>query len=70
MNDAGMALAAAGLGPAVTILVPERASTMPMKFAAILPAGGHDEPVAALGGRTPLEVASVPNLDWVARRGA
>jgi 2,3-bisphosphoglycerate-independent phosphoglycerate mutase len=40
-----------------------------MKYAVILPDGAHDEPLPALGGRTPLEVASVPNMDWVAGAG-
>ncbi|MBI5479913.1 MAG: cofactor-independent phosphoglycerate mutase [Deltaproteobacteria bacterium] len=40
-----------------------------MKFAVILPDGAHDEPLPALGGLTPLEVANVPHLDWVARHG-
>lgn len=39
------------------------------KLVMILPDGAADEPVAALGGRTPLEAAKKPNLDWIARTG-
>lgn len=31
--------------------------------------GMADEPMGELGGRTPLEAASVPNMDWIARHG-
>ena len=31
--------------------------------------GMADEPVAALGGRTPLQAAETPNLDWIAAQG-
>jgi len=40
-----------------------------MKYAVILPDGAHDEPLPALGGRTPLEAARIPHLDWVAEHG-
>jgi 2,3-bisphosphoglycerate-independent phosphoglycerate mutase len=40
-----------------------------MKYALIIPDGCADEPQAALGGRTPLEAARVPNMDEVARLG-
>lgn len=40
-----------------------------MKYAIILPDGAADEPVAALEGRTPLEAADTPNMDWIAREG-
>ncbi len=40
-----------------------------MKHAVILPDGAADEPVEALGGRTPLEAAAKPNMDWIARHG-
>ncbi len=40
-----------------------------MKHALILPDGAADEPVAELGGRTPLAVAKKPNMDWVATNG-
>ena len=39
------------------------------KFALILPDGAADEPVPALGNRTPLEVAETPNIDWIASHG-
>jgi 2,3-bisphosphoglycerate-independent phosphoglycerate mutase len=32
--------------------------------------GAGDRPVAALGGRTPLEAAATEHLDGLARRGA
>ena len=31
--------------------------------------GMADEPMEELGGRTPLEVAATPNMDWIARNG-
>ena len=34
-----------------------------MKYIVILGDGMSDEPVEALGGRTPLEAANIPNLD-------
>lgn len=40
-----------------------------MKYAIILPDGASDEPVEELGGRTPLEAARIPNMDWVASTG-
>jgi len=40
-----------------------------MKYVVILPDGVSDMPIAALGGKTPLEVATHPNLDWIAREG-
>lgn len=39
------------------------------KFAIILPDGAADEPVAALGGLTPLEAAQIPHMDWIAQNG-
>lgn len=42
---------------------------MSTKYAVILPDGAHDEPLPALGGRTPLEVAATPQMDWVAMNG-
>lgn len=42
---------------------------MKAKFAIILPDGAADEPVRALGGKTPLEAARTPNLDWIASHG-
>ena len=40
-----------------------------MKFVVCVPDGAADEPVAALGGRTPLEAASMPNLAALAATG-
>ena len=40
-----------------------------MKYAIVLPDGAADEPLPQLGGRTPLEVASIPHMDWVSMRG-
>lgn len=40
-----------------------------MKYAIILPDGAADEPVESLGGRTPLEAADTPHIDWVASHG-
>lgn len=39
-----------------------------MKFLVLVPDGCADEPVDALGGRTPLEAAHVPHLDALAAR--
>ena len=41
-----------------------------MKYIVILGDGMADEPLAELGGRTPLEYARTPNLDRVTRDGA
>ncbi len=40
-----------------------------MKYAIILPDGAADEPVPALDGRTPLDAAQIPNIDWIAENG-
>ncbi|HEY0007493.1 MAG TPA: cofactor-independent phosphoglycerate mutase [Tepidisphaeraceae bacterium] len=40
-----------------------------MKYAILIPDGAADEPIAELGGRTPLEAAHTPNLDQLAREG-
>jgi len=40
-----------------------------MKYAIVLPDGAADEPVEALGGRTPLQTAKKPHMDWIAARG-
>jgi len=40
-----------------------------MNYAIILPDGAADEPVERLGGRTPLEAAKKPNIDWIAANG-
>lgn len=40
-----------------------------MKYIIVLPDGAADEPVPQLAGRTPLEVAKTPNMDWVSSHG-
>ena len=40
-----------------------------MKYAIIIPDGAADEPLAELGGKTPLEAAQTPNMDRVAMEG-
>jgi 2,3-bisphosphoglycerate-independent phosphoglycerate mutase len=40
-----------------------------MKYAIIIPDGAADEPLAELGGRTPLEAAYTPNMDRIAIDG-
>ncbi|MBI2104942.1 MAG: cofactor-independent phosphoglycerate mutase [Candidatus Omnitrophica bacterium] len=40
-----------------------------MKYVVVLPDGVSDAPLKELGGKTPLEVAKHPNMDWVAREG-
>ncbi len=40
-----------------------------MKYIVILGDGMADEPLAELGGKTPLEYADIPNMDRIAREG-
>ena len=40
-----------------------------MKRVIILPDGAADEPLPQLDGRTPLEAARTPHLDWIAEHG-
>jgi 2,3-bisphosphoglycerate-independent phosphoglycerate mutase len=40
-----------------------------MKYVVILPDGVSDVPISDLGGRTPLEAAKHPHIDWIAREG-
>ena len=40
-----------------------------MKYAIIIPDGCADEPQAALGGKTPLQAARVPNMDAIVAAG-
>ncbi|MCS7020540.1 MAG: cofactor-independent phosphoglycerate mutase [Gemmataceae bacterium] len=40
-----------------------------MKYAIVIPDGCADEPVAELGGRTPLQAARTPHMDRVAQLG-
>ena len=41
-----------------------------MKYIVVCGDGMADEPLAELGGRTPLECARTPNMDWMAKEGA
>ena len=41
----------------------------PRKYAVVIPDGAADEPVDALGGKTPLQAARTPEMDRVAREG-
>jgi 2,3-bisphosphoglycerate-independent phosphoglycerate mutase len=40
-----------------------------MKYVIILPDGAADDPLPELGGRTPLQAARKPHMDWVAQHG-
>ena len=40
-----------------------------MKYVIVIPDGAADEPVAELGGLTPLQAAHIPHMDHVARAG-
>ncbi len=40
-----------------------------MKYAIVLTDGAADEPIEKLGGRTPLDVAKKPNIDWISANG-
>ncbi len=40
-----------------------------MKYAIILPDGAADDQLPELGGKTPLEVARIPHMSWVAENG-
>lgn len=40
-----------------------------MKYAIVIPDGAADLPIDELDGRTPLEAAEIPNMDWVAANG-
>jgi 2,3-bisphosphoglycerate-independent phosphoglycerate mutase len=40
-----------------------------MKYAIVLPDGAADERLPQLGGKTPLEAARIPHMDWVAEHG-
>lgn len=43
---------------------------MKQKYCIILGDGMADEPIAELSGKTPLEAAHTPNMDYIAREGA
>ena len=38
-----------------------------MKYLIVIPDGMADEPIEALGGRTPMQAANKPNIDALAR---
>ena len=40
-----------------------------MKYALIIADGAADVPLDELGGKTPLEVAHIPHIDWIAANG-
>src|SRR5438477_1811847 len=40
-----------------------------MKYAIVIPDGAADEPQQALGSKTPLQAARLPNMDRVAKTG-
>ena len=40
-----------------------------MKYIILVGDGMGDYPIDALGGRTPLEAAKTPNMDWIAEHG-
>jgi len=40
-----------------------------MKYALIIPDGAADVPLAELGGKTPLQAAKKPSMDWIATHG-
>jgi 2,3-bisphosphoglycerate-independent phosphoglycerate mutase len=40
-----------------------------MKYMVLLGDGMSDQPLAQLGGKTPLQAAATPNMDYLARRG-
>ena len=40
-----------------------------MRYAIVIPDGAADVPLSELGGKTPLEAAAKPNMDWVASHG-
>jgi 2,3-bisphosphoglycerate-independent phosphoglycerate mutase len=40
-----------------------------VKYVVILPDGASDVPLPQLGGKTPLEAARIPHMDWIATHG-
>ncbi len=40
-----------------------------MKYIVLVADGMADYPIEEIGGRTPLEVARTPNMDFIARQG-
>jgi 2,3-bisphosphoglycerate-independent phosphoglycerate mutase len=39
------------------------------KYAIIIPDGAADDPLNELGGKTPIEAAQTPNMDWISTHG-
>ncbi len=48
---------------------PENSNLTAMKYIIIIGDGMADEPVASLGEKTPLQVAEIPNIDWITKQG-
>ena len=40
-----------------------------MKYIVLLGDGMADYPIKEQGGKTPLEIANIPNMNWIARNG-
>ena len=40
-----------------------------MKYLIVVPDGSADNPIAELGGKTPLEAAKLPTMDMLASKG-
>jgi 2,3-bisphosphoglycerate-independent phosphoglycerate mutase len=40
-----------------------------MKYAIVIPDGAADQPLDDLGGKTPLQAAETPNMDWISTHG-
>ena len=40
-----------------------------MRYAIIIPDGAADVALDELDGRTPMEAANIPNMDWIAASG-
>lgn len=49
--------------------LPTQASISHMKYVIVIPDGCADEPMEALGGKTPLQAASLPAMDDIATQG-
>lgn len=49
---------------------PDRIPGFAMKYVIVIPDGCADEPIEALGGKTPLQAANLPAMDALAARGS
>ena len=49
--------------------IPHCVVSVAMKYVVVLPDGVADVPIDELGHKTPLEVATHPHMDWIAREG-